>query len=343
MVETVLVTGGTGFVAGWCIVELLKRGYAVRTTLRSLSKQYAVSSVVASGGASADRLSFAEADLTNDNGWDAAMTGCNYVLHVASPLGREAPRDRDALLAPARDGTLRVLRAAKNAGVTRVVMTSAATAARPPRDSNIVSNETVWADPEDSRFDAYRRSKILAERAAWDFVEGDGDSIQLTTILPGAIIGPVLSKENLGSVQLVKRLLEGRPGRVPRIGLWVVDVRDLADLHIRAMVSREAKRERFLAVGDFMWMEDIAKTLRAQLGDQARKVPTQRLPDYVFRIMALFFPIMRSFTADLGRKNATSSAKARRVLGFSSRSRTTTIIDCAKSLLEQPVAKGADG
>jgi dihydroflavonol-4-reductase len=265
------------------------------------------------------------------------------VLHVASPLGREAPRDRDALLAPARDGTLRVLRAAKNAGVTRVVMTSAATAARPPRDSNIVSNETVWADPEDSRFDAYRRSKILAERAAWDFVEGDGDSIQLTTILPGAIIGPVLSKENLGSVQLVKRLLEGRPGRVPRIGLWVVDVRDLADLHIRAMVSREAKRERFLAVGDFMWMEDIAKTLRAQLGDQARKVPTQRLPDYVFRIMALFFPIMRSFTADLGRKNATSSAKARRVLGFSSRSRTTTIIDCAKSLLEQPVAKGADG
>jgi dihydroflavonol-4-reductase len=343
MVETVLVTGGTGFVAGWCIVELLKRGYAVRTTLRSLSKQYAVSSAVASGGAPADRLSFAEADLTNDHGWDAAMIGCNYVLHVASPLGRDAPRDRDALLAPARDGTLRVLRAAKNAGVTRVVMTSAATAARPPRDSNIVSTETVWADPDDSRFDAYRRSKILAERAAWDFLEGDGDSIELTTILPGAIIGPVLSKENLGSVQLVKRLLEGRPGRVPRIGLWVVDVRDLADLHIRAMVSREAKRERFLAVGDFMWMEDIAKTLRAQLGDQARKVPTQRLPDYVFRIMALFFPIMRSFTADLGRKNATSSAKARRVLGFSSRSRTTTIIDCAKRLLEQPVAKGADG
>jgi len=333
MVETVLVTGGTGYVAGWCIVELLKRGYAVRGTLRSLSKQSAVLSAVASGGASTDRLSFAEADLTEDTGWDAAMAGCDYVLHVASPLGRDARRDRDALVAPARDGTLRVLRAATRAGVKRVVMTSAAAAARPPRESEIVSTETVWADPDDPRFDAYRRSKILAERAAWDFMREEGGSTEFVTILPGAIKGPVLTTENLGSVQIIQRLLQGRPGRVPRIGLWVVDVRDVADLHIRAMIAPEAAGQRFLAVGDFMWLEDIAKTLRSRLGDRARKVPTRRLPDFVFRLMALFIPVLRSFTAELGRKNATSSEKARHVLGFAPRDGETTVVECAESLV----------
>lgn len=333
MVETVLVTGGTGYVAGWCIVELLKRGYAVRTTLRSLSKQSAVLSAVASCGAPNDRLTFVEADLTDDRGWEAAMAGCDYVLHVASPLGRDAPRDRDALVAPARDGTLRVLRAASCAGVKRVVMTSAATAARPPRDSEIISSEAVWANPDESRFDAYRRSKILAERAAWDFMKAQGGSTELVTILPGAILGPVLTKNNLGSVQLIERLLQGRPGRVPRIGLWVVDVRDLADLHIRAMTVPEAAGERFLAVGDFMWMEDIAKTLRQRLGDRASKVPTRRLPDFIFRLMALFIPVLRSFTAELGRRTETSSEKARHVLGFAPRHGRATVVECAESLL----------
>ncbi|SCM70090.1 Nucleoside-diphosphate-sugar epimerase [uncultured Pleomorphomonas sp.] len=332
MVETVLVTGGTGFVAGWCIVELLKRGYAVRTTLRSLSKQSAVLSVVAAGGVPVDRLSFAEVDLTDDRGWDAAMTGCDYVLHVASPLGRDAPRDRDALVAPARDGTLRVLRAGVRAGVKRIVMTSAATAARPPRDSEITSDEKVWADPDDSRFDAYRRSKILAERAAWDFMKTEGGSTEFVTILPGAILGPVLTKDNLGSVQIIERLLQGRPGRVPRIGLWVVDVRDLAELHIQAMIAPEAAGERFLAVGDFMWMEDIAKALRARLGGRAKKVPTRRLPNLVFKFMAVFMPVLRSFTAELGRRTATSSEKASRVLGFSPRPGVQTVVDCAESL-----------
>lgn len=333
MAATVLVTGGTGFVAGWCIVELLKRGYAVRTTVRSQSKEPAVRAAVMSGGASGDRLSVFAADLTKEEGWDAAMAGCDYVLHVASPLGRDAPRDRHALIAPARDGTLRVLRAATQAGIKRVVMTSAATAARPPRDQNTVSDETVWADPDDRRFDAYRLSKIMAERAAWDFMADNGGSTEFTTILPGAIFGPVLTTENLGSVQLIQRLLQGSPAAVPRIGLWVVDVRDLAELHIRAMIAPEAAGERFIAVGDFMWMADIAKTLRAQLGVRASRAPTRRLPDVVFRLMSLFMPQLRMFTAELGRRNATSSDKARRVLGFAPRSVTTTVVDCAQSLL----------
>lgn len=207
MVETVLVTGGTGFVAGWCIVELLERGYNVRTTVRKMSRVSAVRAAIASASKSADRLSLHAADLTSDDGWDAAMDACSYVLHVASPLGRNAPRDRNALVEPARGGTLRILRAATRAGVNRVVMTSAAAAARPPRDSSIVSDERVWADPSDRRFDAYRRSKILAERAAWDFMAANGRSTTFATILPGAVFGPLLTTETLGSVQLIQRLL----------------------------------------------------------------------------------------------------------------------------------------
>jgi dihydroflavonol-4-reductase len=342
MTETVLVTGGTGFVATWCIVELLRRGSVVRATLRDMSKAQAARTTIASAGVPVERLSFLSADLTSDKGWDAAMMGCDYVLHVASPLGRDAPRDRDALVEPARDGTLRVLRAATKAGVRRVVMTSAAVAARPPRDADIVSDEKVWADPDDPRFDAYRRSKILAERAAWDFMAENGGSTEFTTILPGAVFGPVLATENLGSVQLIQRLLDGRPPGIPRIGLWVVDVRDLADLHIRAMMAPAAAGERFLAVGDFMWMGDIANALRVQLGERAAGVPTRRMPNAVVRFMALFLPPLRTFTAELGRRTATSSDKARRLLGFSPRPAAATLIDCAKSLMaEDRVARAA--
>jgi len=333
MVETVLVTGGTGFVAGWCIVELLERGYNVRTTVRKMSRVPGARAAIASASKSADRLSFHAADLTGDDGWDAAMDACDYVLHVASPLGRDAPRDRNALVEPARDGTLRVLRAATRAGARRVVMTSAAAAARPPRDSNMVSDERVWADPSDRRFDAYRRSKILAERAAWDFMATGGRSTAFATILPGAVFGPLLTMDNLGSVQLIQRLLEGRLPGIPDIGLWIVDVRDLADLHIRAMTSPQAAGERFVAVGSFMWMADIARTLRSGLGGRASEVPTRRLPNAVVRLMSLFIRQLRPFTAELGRKTATSSEKARRVLGFVPRPATTTVVDCAESLI----------
>ena len=341
MAETVLVTGGTGFIAGWSIVELLQRGYAVRTTVRSLSKEPAVRAAIASAGASADRLTFFAADLTKDEGWDAAMTGCDYVLHVASPLGGGAAGDRNALIAPARDGTLRVLRAAVKARVRRVVMTSAAATARPPLDSDRVSDETVWADPDDSQFDAYRVSKILAERAAWDFMSTATGSTQFTTILPGAVFGPILAAQNLGSVQIIQDLLQGRPAAVPRLGFWVVDVRDLADLHIRAMTSLEAAGQRFIAAGDFMWMEDIAKTLQSRLGERASKVPTRRLPNFIVRVMLPFMPRFKTLAPLLGRKFLLTSEKARRVLGFSPHPATTTVVDCAESLLNGNGARTA--
>ena len=339
MAETVLVTGGTGFIAGWCIVELLQRGYAVRTTVRSLSKERAVRAAVASGGAAGEHLAVFAADLTADEGWDAAMTGCDYVLHVASPLGLDAPRERNALVAPARDGTLRVLRAAVKANVKRVVMTSAAATARPPLSSDRTSDETIWADPDDPQFDAYRVSKILAERAAWDFMSKAGGATELVTILPGAVFGPILTADNLGSVQIMERLLQGRPSVLPRLGFWVVDVRDLADLHIRAMISPAAAGQRFIAAGDFMWMGDMAKALRDKLGRRAAKVPTRRLPDFVARLMFAFMPALRTLAPLLGRKYMLTSEKAHRVLGFSPRPAATTVVDCAESLIAGQTAR----
>jgi len=333
MGETVLVTGGTGFIGGWCIVELLRRGFSVRTTVRSLSKEPALRAAIASAADSGDRLTVVAADLTKDEGWDAAMAGCDYVLHVASPLGGDTSRNPDALLAPARDGTLRVLRAATKAGLKRVVMTSAAATARPRHGTGAVSDETIWADPTDPQFDAYRRSKILAERAAWEFMAGTTGPTTLTTVLPGAVFGPVLTKEKLGSVRIIQGLLGGRPAGIPRLGFFVVDVRDLAELHVRAMLSPEAAGQRFLAAGDFMWLKDIATTLRSRLGNRASKVPTRRLPDFVVRFLSLFVPQMRMLTRDLGRRNELTTEKARRVLGFSPRPATTTVVDCAETLL----------
>ena len=254
------------------------------------------------------------------------------MLHVASPLGGGTPGDPDSLIAPARDGTLRVLRAATKARVKRVVMTSAAAAARTPMSSNAVSDETVWADADDPRFDAYRRSKIIAELAAWDFMANNA-STEFTTILPGAVFGPALMRGDGGSVRVIGGLLQGRPPGLPRLGFWIVDVRDLADLHIRAMTSPAAAGERFIAANEFMWMEDVASALRKGLGDRARKVPTRRLPDALVRFMARFVPALRGLTAELGRRNELTSAKARRVLGFAPRPAVTTVVECAEDLL----------
>lgn len=338
MAGTVLVTGGTGFVAGWCIVQLLERGYAVRTTVRDAAKEQRVRAAVAGAKAATDRLSFAIADLNSDAGWNAAVAGCDYVLHVASPLGGGAAGDRNSLVGPARDGTLRVLRAAVNAGVKRVVMTSAAATARPPLSTDRASDETVWADPDDPQFDAYRVSKILAERAAWDFMGREGKTTQLTTILPGAVFGPILSAENLGSVQIIDGMLKGKPPAMPRLGFWVVDVRDLADLHIRAMTESAAAGQRFIAVGEFMWMEDISKSLRAQLGAAGAKTPTRRLPNFVVRLLLPFAPNLRSLAPMLGRRFAVASDKARQVLAFAPRPAAATVADCARSLVSRPDA-----
>jgi len=330
--ETVLVTGGTGFVASWCIVELLQQGYQVRTTVRSLERGEAVRQAV-SAEADTSRLSFAAVDLMRDAGWAEAMAGVDKVLHVASPLGHGAPTDRMALVAPARDGTLRVLKAAVAAGVKRVVMTSAAATARPRLESGVTSDETMWADPDDPQFDAYRVSKILAEKAAWAFMEAEGGATEFATVMPGAVFGPVLAAENLGSVQIIADLLEGRPPLLPQLGFWVVDVRDLAKAHVLAMTSPAAAGERFIAAGEFMWMEEVAASLRAQLGSRGDKLPRRRLPSWAVRLLVPFMPNLRTLAPLVGRKFMLDPGKARRVLGWQPRPAAETLQDCAESLL----------
>jgi dihydroflavonol-4-reductase len=338
MNEKVLVTGGTGYVAGWCIVALLERGYSVRTTVRSAAKAQQVRDAVSTVVDPGDRLSFATTDLLSDDGWDDAVAGVSYVLHVASPLGEGAPKDPDELIVPAREGALRVLRAATRAGVRRVVMTSAANAASPSSyTTDGTTDETLWT-VDAPELPAYRRSKTLAERAAWDFMETSDGPTTLATVLPGAVFGPILSTATLGSVGIIGRMLSGRMPGVPRIGLEVVDVRDLADLHVRAMVSPEAAGQRFLGTGEFVWMRDIAVALRAGLGDDAARVRTRALPDVLVRLAALADPGLRSITVSLGRRNRHTTAKAERVLGWVPRPAADAVVACARSLVEHGVA-----
>lgn len=331
MGETVLVTGATGLVGGWCAKLLLEQGYAVRATLRSRAKEGALRAAVGAEGEAGGRLSVHEADLMDDAGWAQAMAGVDYVLHVASPLG-DGRQTLEELIGPARDGALRVLKAASAAGVKRVVMTSAAATARPPRASGLPSDESVWADPADPQFDGYRQSKILAERAAWEFMEAQGGATALTTVLPGAVFGPILSREAVSSVGIVRGLMHGRPARLPRFGFWVVDVRDLADLHIRAMTAPQAAGQRFLGLSEFMWMEDVATALREGLGAAGAKVPIQRLPNIAYRIGALFSRQMRYFLPDLNSRYPANVDKARKLLGWAPRSGRETVIDCGRSL-----------
>ncbi|QUQ67235.1 NAD-dependent epimerase/dehydratase family protein [Kutzneria sp. CA-103260] len=332
MSETVLVTGGTGYVAGWCVAELVKRGYTVRATVRSAAKGEQVRGAVATEVDPGDRLEFAIADLTSDDGWAEAVAGVDYVLHVASPLGMHGG-DAESLIVPARDGTLRVLRAATAAGVKRVVMTSAANTASPSSyQDESVNDETVWTDVNDPTLQPYRRSKTAAEKAAWDFMATYDGPTTLATVLPGAVFGPLLSANTLGSVQIIGRLLKGMPG-TPRIGFEVVDVRDLADAHIRAMTTPEAAGQRFLATGEFMWMLDLARALRDGLGKDAAKAPTHNLPDVAVRGLAKFDGTLKELLPALGRRAVHTTAKAERVLGWKSRPGAEAVVDCGRSLL----------
>ena len=334
MASVVLVTGGSGSIGGWAIIELLKRGYSVRTPVRSPGKEPEVRARIAAHVKPGNRLSFFEADLLEDAGWDPAMAGCDYVLHIAAPVGVEAPRNPDDLIIPTRDGALRVLGAACRAKVQRVVMTSAIEACRPPLTSpDGVSDERRWTDTGEARLGAYRVAKTLAERAAWDFMASQSGPTTFTTVLPSAVLGPALDAENVHLVQLAQRFLSGKLPRVPHLGFCVVDVRDVVDLHIRAMTAPEAAGERFIAASDWVWMADVAAVLRSELGDAAGKVPTGAMPDFVLRIVALFQRPMRFVLPLLGRKHVFSSAKARAVLGWQPRSATTTIVDAARSAI----------
>jgi nucleoside-diphosphate-sugar epimerase len=332
--ETVLVTGGSGFIGGWCVIRLLQQGYTVRTTVRSLTRENSVRATLGKVVDAQDRLSFHAAELTSDAGWDVATSGCDFVLHVASPVTLSQPKNPDELIAPARDGTRRVVEAGIKAGVQRIVLTSSVAAAS--RNATLVesvSDETVWTDLNDPNVSAYARSKTLAERMAWDLIASSGGATTLVAVNPSVVLGPVLSGDYSASVQVVERMLSGMAPGIPRLGFNFVDVRDVADLHIRAMTAPEAAGQRFIAAGTFGWMADLAILLRARLGDAANKVPTRRAPDFLVRLAALVNKELRTAVPRLGQKRDFTSAKAQATLGWRPRPLEETVLDCARSLI----------
>jgi len=333
---TVLVTGGTGFVGGWCVAELLRRGREVRTTVRDVAREPAVRATVERAGVdTGDRLTVMAADLGADSGWAEAVAGCSHVLHVASPFPSKQPKDPDELIVPAREGALRVIQASLAAGVQRIVMTSSVAAVRHgrPASEDTPYTEQDWTDGEDTRRTPYVRSKTIAERAAWDHVRAAGAEDRLATVEPGAIIGPVLNNDHSFSLQAVQRLLDGAMPAIPRLGFAFVDVRDVADLHIRAMTDPAAAGQRFLATDEFLWIADVAAILRKRLGDRASKVPTRMAPNLLVRALSLFDGDLRSVVGDLGERTYYSNAKARERLGWQPRPVEDSIAETGESLL----------
>ncbi len=333
--EPVLVTGGSGFIVVHCILRLLEAGHRVRTTVRSLERAEDVREMVRAGGAEpGDSVTFVAADLTADAGWPEAVDSAAYVLHVASPFPALMPNDANELIVPAREGALRVLRAARDAGVRRVVLTSsfAAIGYGHGRSEGPFS-EKDWTQ-RDPTVSAYVKSKTLAEAAAWDFVAGERDAPELAVVNPVGVLGPALGPDLSTSIALVKRLLDGSMPRAPRLYFNVVDVRDVADLHLRAMIDPAAAGERFIAAaGDPVSLPEIAALLRSHLGAAASRVPTKPMPDWMVRVAGIVNPEVRRIAPDVGKVRRVTNEKARRVLGWSPRSNDEALLATADSLV----------
>lgn len=343
--ELVLVTGGTGFIAAHCIIRCLAAGYRVRTTARSIKRKDEIFDMLKAGNATnVDDVSIAETDLLKDEGWSEAMKDCTYVLHVASPFPAAAPKHDDELIIPARDGTLRVLRAARDTGVKRVVVTSSMVAVQSGHASRDVSNpftEADWTNLDGPGVGAYDKSKTAAERAAWDFIKNEGGSLELATVNPCTVAGPVLSKESSTSLEIIGRLMNGAVPGCPNLLLTWVDVRDVAELHYLAMTNPKAKGERFICVAPprEYSIQEISMILRDKLGDKARRCPTRKLPDFLLKTISWFDSGVALVVPMLGISHPASTKHAEELLGWSPRSVEESVVAAAESLIEFGVVK----
>lgn len=337
MAGKVLVTGGSGYIAGFLIRQLLAEGWTVHATVRSLSREAELRPLL---GGTTETLRFFAADLTADGGWAEAMAGCSHVAHVASPFTTTAPKHEDELIVPAREGVLRALRYARDAGVARFVQTSSVAAiAYGHGKGTFEFTEKDWTNLSGSDVYAYVKSKTIAERAARDWVAAEGGAMEFVSVNPAAVLGPVWSSDFSPSIEVVRQLLSGALPGCPDIGFGLVDVRDVADLHFRALTTPGLAGERFIASGPFLKIIDVAQVLKANMGLQARKVPTRRLPDWLVRTVALFYPVIRQVTGELGNVRGASSAHAQERLGWTMRPVEESILDCARSLIERGVVK----
>jgi dihydroflavonol-4-reductase len=338
---TVLVTGASGFIGLHCVLQLFQQGYRVRGTVRSQARADEVRETMEAhaGVDLGDRLEIVEADLTRDEGWADAMRGCSYVLHVASPFPNRAPEHEDELIKPAKEGTLHVLKAAAEAGVKRVVLTSslAAISGGHPADNARVYTEDDWSIVE--RCPPYPKSKTLAERAAWDFVaslEGDAP-MELSVINPGAVLGPVLNRHYSTSGEVVRKLLAKELPGTAKLGFAWVDVRDVASAHIAAMTVPEAAGQRFCCAIEFSWIDEVADILAKRFGPEGWKVPTRKLPSFMVRLVAMFDPTVKNVVSDLGRVRQVSSDRIRSVLGWQPHSLEEMTISMGETMIQQGI------
>ncbi|WP_291208823.1 aldehyde reductase [Hyphomonas sp.] len=333
----VLVTGATGFIAGHVIHQLVEAGHEVTGTARSASKANALNKTLSAYAGKPIRVDIRAADLSSDEGWMEACQGMDFVQHIASPIPTNLPRDHDELITPARDGALRVLKAAKAAGVKRVVMTSsmAAIAYGWGDKRPTLLTEEHWSNSGNLADNtAYTRSKTIAERAAWEYVNGEGKGLELTTINPAAVLGPVMSGDFSASVEILTQLLSGKLPGTPRVGFGIVDVRDVASAHVLAMTNPAAAGERFLVCDRFMWFSEVANTLRGQVpAAYEKKLPKGELPGWVLKLMANINPAVKQVIPELNRERNVSNEKAKRILGWQPRTAEEAIISGAKSLI----------
>lgn len=341
MSPRVLVTGGSGYIAGVLIRKLLAAGWQVNTTVRDLAREPALRQRLgADAGDARDQMRFFAADLMHDAGWAEAAAGCSHLAHLASPLPAGVPRDANELIVPARDGALRALKAARDAGVHRVVMTSSVAAiayGHGPGEHRFTEGD--WTNLSAPDVPPYVQSKTVAERAARDWVAREGGGLAFCTVNPSVVLGPVASADYSASVVIVQSLLQGRIPALPRIGFGVVDVRDVAELHWRALTAPDMADERFIACGGFLWLREIAAVLREELGADARRVPTLQLPDWSVRLVARFSPLVRNAASELGTSRHQDASHARAVLGWEPRATREAILASARDLIALGVVR----
>lgn len=339
--KLVLVTGGSGFIAVHCILQLLEAGYQVRATVRSLTRESDVRAMLKEGGVEAgERLSFIAAELGSDTNWMEAVTGCTYVLHVASPTPLNGYKHEDEMIIPAREGVLRVLRASRDTGVKRVVLTSAVGAIiYGHKPQTIPFTEKDWTITTGD-VPAYQKSKTLAERAAWDFIKKEGGELELSVVNPVGVLGPVLGSDYSHSIHFLQNIMEGKMPGCPKVNSSYVDVRDVADLHLRAMTDPAAKGQRFIATaGESIWMVEVARILKQNMGAMAEKINAKELPNTLVRIAALTNPLAKAIIPFLGKVMNTTNEKAVSLLGWAPRSTSEAITATAESLIRLGIVK----
>ena len=334
MTQTVLITGISGYIGLHCAAEALRAGYRVRGTVRSPSKQEAVRDAIAAAGLDTAALDFAVADLTRDAGWGAAVEGCDFVVHVASPYAIAEPSSEDEMITPAVEGTLRVLRAARRAGVQRVVLTSSALTMMGTMKTGTFGPED-WTDPEASGVNTYTRSKTLAEKAAWDFVAegGEGHGMELVTLHPGGVFGPPLGENISGqSMTMIQQMLRGELPMVPRMAFPMADVRDVAELHVRAMTHDDVVGRRLVAAGaEPRGFVRAAEVLNAA----GYEGPSTRVaPSLLLRFMGLFDREARGMSAMLDTHIHADNSVTRDLFDWTPRDFDRTVLDTAERVSE---------